>query len=67
VRDIDFQVIFVAENSNKLQKSRFWKEKSVEDVVNTWANSISHTSTINLALHVTLVLFYIDKVNTLKL
>jgi hypothetical protein len=26
-------VISVAENSNKFQKSRFWKEKSVEDVV----------------------------------
>ncbi len=33
MRDIDFQVIFVAENSIKLQKTRFWKEKSVEDVV----------------------------------
>jgi hypothetical protein len=33
VRDIDFKVIFVAENSNKFQKTRFWKEKSVEDVV----------------------------------
>ncbi len=31
--DIDCQVIFVAENSNKFQKTRFWKEKSVEDVV----------------------------------
>jgi hypothetical protein len=26
-------VITAAENSNKLQKTRFWKEKSVEDVV----------------------------------
>jgi hypothetical protein len=26
-------VIFAAENSNKFQKSRFWKEKSVENVV----------------------------------
>jgi hypothetical protein len=26
-------VIFSAENSNKYQKTRFWKEKSVEDVV----------------------------------
>jgi hypothetical protein len=26
-------VVFAAENSNKLQKTRFWKEKSVEDVV----------------------------------
>jgi hypothetical protein len=33
VGDIDFQVISAAENSNKFQKTRFWKEKSVEDVV----------------------------------
>jgi len=26
-------VISAAENSNKLQKTRFWKEKSVEDMV----------------------------------
>jgi len=31
--DIDFEVISIAENSNKFQKTRFWKEKSVEDVV----------------------------------
>ncbi len=31
--DIDFRVISAAENSNKFQKPRFWKEKSVEDVV----------------------------------
>ncbi len=33
VGDIDFKVIFAAENSNKFQKTRFWKEKSVEDAV----------------------------------
>ncbi len=32
-RDIDFKVISAAENSNKFQKTRFWKEKSVGDVV----------------------------------
>jgi hypothetical protein len=31
--DIDFKVVSAAENSNKFQKTRFWKEKSVEDVV----------------------------------
>ncbi len=30
---IDFKVISATENSNKFQKTRFWKEKSVEDVV----------------------------------
>jgi len=33
VGDIDFKVISGAENSDKFQKTRFWKEKSVEDVV----------------------------------
>jgi hypothetical protein len=33
VGDIDFKVIFAAENSNKFQRTRFWKEKSVEDVL----------------------------------
>ncbi len=29
-------MIFAAENSNKFQKTRFWKEKSVEDKVTLW-------------------------------
>jgi hypothetical protein len=33
VRDVDLKVIFAAENSNKFQKTRFWKEKSVEAAV----------------------------------
>jgi hypothetical protein len=33
VGDIDLKVISATENSNKFQETRFWKEKSVEDVV----------------------------------
>jgi hypothetical protein len=33
VGNIDFKLISAAENSNKFQKTRFWKEKSVEDVL----------------------------------
>jgi hypothetical protein len=33
VGDIDFKVISAAENSNKFQKTRFWKERSVHDMV----------------------------------
>jgi hypothetical protein len=33
VGEIDLKLIYALENSNKLQKTRFWKEKSVEDVV----------------------------------
>jgi len=46
VGDIDFEVISAAENSNKFQKTRFWKEKSVEDVVTLGANGTGHTSII---------------------
>jgi hypothetical protein len=28
-----FEVIYAVENSNKFQKTRFWNEKSVEDMV----------------------------------
>jgi hypothetical protein len=31
--NIELLVIFATENSNKFQKTRFWKGKSVEDVV----------------------------------
>jgi hypothetical protein len=33
VADIDCEVIFAAEKSNKFQKTKFWKEKSVENVL----------------------------------
>jgi hypothetical protein len=33
VGDIEFLIIFVTKKSNKLQKKRFWKEKSVQDAV----------------------------------
>jgi hypothetical protein len=32
VGDIDFQVISAAENSNKFQKTRLWKENSVDNM-----------------------------------
>jgi hypothetical protein len=33
VGDVDSQVISATENSNTFLKTRFWKEKSVEDMV----------------------------------
>jgi len=33
VGDISFEMIFAIESSSKFQKTRFWKEKSVENVV----------------------------------
>jgi hypothetical protein len=51
VRDIDLKVIPATENSNKFQKTRFWKEKSVEDVV-----------TLGPTSHATLVIIMISEV-----
>ncbi len=44
--DIDLKVIFSAENSKKFQETRFWKEKSVENVI-----------TLGPSAQVTLVLY----------
>jgi hypothetical protein len=45
VGDIDFKVISTAGNSNEFQKTRFWKEKSVENVVTTLGpKGTGHTS-----------------------
>jgi hypothetical protein len=33
VGNIDLKVIFASQNSNKFQKTRFWKEKSLEDQI----------------------------------
>jgi hypothetical protein len=42
VGDIDLKVIFALQNSNKFQKTKFWKEKSVEDVVTIGPMHRSH-------------------------
>jgi len=31
--DVDFKVVSAAENSNKLNNNRFWKEKSIESMM----------------------------------
>jgi hypothetical protein len=46
VGDIAFEVISAAENSKKFQKTRFWKQKSVENVI-----------TLGPSAQVTLVLY----------
>jgi hypothetical protein len=33
VGDIDLKMISTSQNSNKFQKTKFWKEKSIENVV----------------------------------
>jgi hypothetical protein len=50
VRNIDLKMIPAVENSNKFQKTKFWKEKSVEDVVTLGANGTCHTSFCDLLL-----------------
>jgi hypothetical protein len=42
-RYIDFKAISAAENSNKFQKTRFCKEKSVENMFTLGANVTGHT------------------------
>ncbi len=42
VGDIDFEVIPTTENSNKFKKTRFSKEKSVEDVVTLGTTAEAH-------------------------
>jgi hypothetical protein len=44
VGDIDFKVISATENANKFQKTRFWKGKSVEDVVTLGPTGTGHNS-----------------------
>ncbi len=39
-----FKWFLLLKNSNKYQKTRFWKEKSVENVVTLGANCTDHTS-----------------------
>ncbi len=47
--DICFSVISATENLNKFQKTRFWKEKSIEDVVTLGPmNGTGHTSVIKV-------------------
>ncbi len=50
VEDIDFKVISAAENSNKFPNTRFWKEKSVEDVVTRGANGTGHTNIYDIQI-----------------
>jgi len=40
VGDIDCRMISAAENSNKFQKIRFWKEKAVQKVATLWRLTI---------------------------
>jgi DNA replication protein DnaC len=47
LEDIDFEVISAAENLNKFQNTRFWKEKSVEDVVTLGQYGTGHTIVSN--------------------
>jgi hypothetical protein len=50
LEDIDLKIISAAENSNKFQKTRFSKEKSVEDVVTRGANGIGHSSIYDIQI-----------------
>ncbi len=49
---IYIEVISAAENSNKFQKTRFWKEKSVENVVTL--EGLPLNSSIIISFHIQL-------------
>jgi len=57
VGDIDFEVISAAENSNKFQKTRFWKEKSVDNMVTLEG---LHFNSSMISFHIWLFLKSID-------
>ncbi len=54
--DIDFKVISTAENSNKISKTRFWKEKSVEDVVTL--ELMAHATLVNVIIIMIIIINY---------
>ncbi len=54
--DIDFEVISNDENSNKFQKPRFWKEKSVENVVTHIILQMSSEALVTAGSIITLTL-----------
>jgi len=48
VGDVDFLLISAPENSIKFPKTRFWKEKSVEDMVTL--GTTAHTTLVFIQL-----------------
>jgi hypothetical protein len=50
VGEIDFKAISAPENSNKFKKTRFWKEKSVEDMVTL--GQMAQATLVMMASHV---------------
>jgi hypothetical protein len=48
VGNFDFKVIFVIKNSNKFQKTKFWKEKKIEDVVTL--GPMAHATLVYISL-----------------
>ncbi len=56
---------FIAENSNKFLKTRFWKEKSVEDMV-TLGPMAQATLVILMTQRNNIMLYYFVKVYILK-
>jgi len=55
VGDIDFKVISAAENSNKFPKIRFWKEKSVEDVLTLGPTAQATLVQMNERMYLTII------------
>ncbi len=65
--DIDFKVISAAENSNKFQETRFWKEKSVEDVVILGTTAQATLVTLKVSLELRKLVYKGGKVSYVSL
>ncbi len=67
VGDIDFKMISATENSNKFQKTRFWKEKSVEDVVTLGTTAQATLATLKVSLELRKLVYKGGKVSYVSL
>jgi hypothetical protein len=67
VGDIDLKVIYIPENSNKFQKTRFWKEKSVEDVVTLGTTAQATLATLKVSLELKKLVYKGGKVSYVSL
>jgi hypothetical protein len=48
VGDFDFKMISITKNSNKFQKTKFWKEKPIEDEVTL--GQMAHATLVYISL-----------------
>ncbi len=65
--DINLKMISATEISNKFQKPRFWKEKSVEDVVTLGTMAQATLATLKVSLELRKLVYKGGKVSYVSL